>query len=76
MYIYIFSQSLKIHCFCCGPISVDPSCPQPNDITIIITTTITIMILFTVITIMICFTVITTLLLPLLLLQGIPLFYP
>ena len=28
---YLFPQSVKIHQFCSGPISVDPICPQPND---------------------------------------------
>ena len=27
---YLFSQSVKIHYFCSGPISVDPICPQPS----------------------------------------------
>ena len=27
---YLFPQSVKIHCFCSGPISVDPICPQPS----------------------------------------------
>ena len=27
---YLFFQSVKIHHFCSGPISVDPSCPQPR----------------------------------------------
>ena len=27
---YLFPQSVKIHYFCSGPISVDPICPQPN----------------------------------------------
>ena len=27
---YLFPQSLKIHCFCSGPISADPVCPQPR----------------------------------------------
>ena len=26
---YLFPQSVKIHYFCSGPISVDPICPQP-----------------------------------------------
>ena len=26
-----FSQAVKIHYFCSGPISVDPMCPQPKD---------------------------------------------
>ena len=25
-----FHQSVEIHYFCSGPISVDPVCPQPN----------------------------------------------
>ena len=28
----LFSQSVKVHYFCSGPISVDPICPQPNRI--------------------------------------------
>ena len=28
---YLFPQSVKIHYFCSGPISVDPICPQPTD---------------------------------------------
>ena len=27
---YFFPQSVKIHCFCSGPMSVDPICPQPR----------------------------------------------
>ena len=27
---YLFPQSIKIRYFCSGPISVDPSCPQPS----------------------------------------------
>ena len=27
---YLFSQLVKIHYFCSGPISVDPICPQPR----------------------------------------------
>ena len=27
---YLFPQSVKIHYFCSGPISVDPICPQPT----------------------------------------------
>ena len=27
---YMFPQSVKIHYFCGGPISVDPICPQPK----------------------------------------------
>ena len=27
---YFFSQSVKHHYFCSGPISVDPICPQPR----------------------------------------------
>ena len=27
---YLFPQSVKIICFCSGPISVDPICPQPK----------------------------------------------
>ena len=27
---YLFPQSVKMHYFCSGPISVDPICPQPN----------------------------------------------
>ena len=30
---YLFPQSVKIHYFCSGPISVDPICPQPNSVT-------------------------------------------
>ena len=26
----LFPQSVKTHCFCSGPISVDPICPQPS----------------------------------------------
>ena len=29
---YLFPQSVKIHDFCSGPISVDPICPQPKAI--------------------------------------------
>ena len=28
---YLFPQSVKIHYFCSGPISVDPICPQPKE---------------------------------------------
>ena len=28
--VYLFPQSVKIHFFCSGPISVDPICPQPT----------------------------------------------
>ena len=28
---YLFPQSLKNNYVCCGPISVDPVCPQPNE---------------------------------------------
>ena len=27
---YLFPQSVKLHYFCSGPISVDPICPQPS----------------------------------------------
>ena len=27
---YLFPQSVRIHYFCSGPISVDPICPQPR----------------------------------------------
>ena len=27
--VYLFPQSVKNVCFCSGPISVDPICPQP-----------------------------------------------
>ena len=27
---YLFPQSVKIHYFCSGPVSVDPTCPQPR----------------------------------------------
>ena len=29
---YLFPQSVKIHYFCSGPISVDPICPQSMDL--------------------------------------------
>ena len=29
---YLFPQSVKTHCFCSGPISVDPICPQPKGV--------------------------------------------
>ena len=29
--VYLFPQSVNIHYFCSGPISVDPICPQPKD---------------------------------------------
>ena len=29
---YLFPQSVKIHDFCSGPISVDPICPQPTQV--------------------------------------------
>ena len=30
--VYLFPQSVKIHYFCSGPISVDPICPQPSGV--------------------------------------------
>ena len=29
-FAYLFPHSVKTHYFCCGPISVDPICPQPS----------------------------------------------